>query len=401
MKILVVCQYYSPEPFRLPDICEALSARGHSVTVVTGTPNYPEGKIYPGYENGARADEVIGGVRVHRCPLIPRKSGTVFRFLNYYSFVWSSRRYLRRMKEDFDVVFVNQLSPVMMAEGALAWAKRKNRRCVLYCLDLWPESLLAGGIGTDSPIYKLFSRISRRIYRGADEILVSSRGFADYLREKFQIDEGRIRYLPQYAEDLFGELPQPPAGKQTVDFLFAGNVGSGQSVETIVEAARLLKNEPDIRIHIVGGGVSLEKCRTLAEGLPNITFYGRQPLERMPDYYAVADVFLVSLVKDPVLSASLPGKVQSYLAAGRPIVGSIDGETARVVADGQCGICAPAEDPQALAQAIRQVAAQPELRRQYGDNARRYYRAHFEKEKFITDLASVLQENARQGAAGM
>ena len=394
MKILVVCQYYAPEPFRISDICEALAEQGNDVTVVTGTPNYPEGEIYPGYEKGARADEVIGGVRVHRCPLIPRKSGAVYRFLNYYSFVWSSRRYLRKMKEDFDVVFVNQLSPVMMAEGALAWAKRNHRRCVLYCLDLWPESLLAGGIGQGSPIYQLFLRISRRIYRSADGILVSSRGYAEYFREKFQIEN--VRYLPQYAEDLFGELPQPTEEKQTVDFLFAGNVGSGQSVETIVEAARLLKNERTIHIHIVGGGISLEKCRILAEGLPNITFYGRQKLEQMPRYYAMADVFLVSLMKDPVLSMCLPGKVQSYLAAGKPVVGAIDGEAARVIREAECGMCAPAEDPETLAELIRRMAAQPELRKQYGENARRYYRAHFQKEKFISDLAAVLQENAAE-----
>lgn len=394
MKILVACQYYAPEPFRISDICEALAEQGNDVTVVTGTPNYPEGEIYPGYEKGARADEVIGGVRVHRCPLIPRKSGAVYRFLNYYSFVWSSRRYLRKMKEDFDVVFVNQLSPVMMAEGALAWAKRNHRRCVLYCLDLWPESLLAGGIGQGSPIYQLFLRISRRIYRSADGILVSSRGYAEYFREKFQIEN--VRYLPQYAEDLFGELPQPTEEKQTVDFLFAGNVGSGQSVETIVEAARLLKNERTIHIHIVGGGISLEKCRILAEGLPNITFYGRQKLEQMPRYYAMADVFLVSLVKDPVLSMCLPGKVQSYLAAGKPVVGAIDGEAARVIREAECGMCAPAEDPETLAELIRRMAAQPELRKQYGENARRYYRAHFQKEKFISDLAAVLQENAAE-----
>ena len=394
MKILVACQYYAPEPFRISDICEALAEQGNDVTVVTGTPNYPEGEIYPGYEKGARADEVIGGVRVHRCPLIPRKSGAVYRFLNYYSFVWSSRRYLRKMKEDFDVVFVNQLSPVMMAEGALAWAKRNHRRCVLYCLDLWPESLLAGGIGQGSPIYQLFLRISRRIYRSADGILVSSRGYAEYFREKFQIEN--VRYLPQYAEDLFGELPQPTEEKQTVDFLFAGNVGSGQSVETIVEAARLLKNERTIHIHIVGGGISLEKCRILAEGLPNITFYGRQKLEQMPRYYAMADVFLVSLMKDPVLSMCLPGKVQSYLAAGKPVVGAIDGEAARVIREAECGMCAPAEDPETLAELIRRMAAQPELRKQYGVNARQYYRAHFQKEKFISDLAGVLQENAAE-----
>lgn len=395
MKILVVCQYYYPEPFRISDICEALVREGHSVTVVTGTPNYPEGEIYPGYGKKARADEVIHGVRVHRCAIIPRKNGAIFRFLNYYSFVWASRRYLRWQTEDFDVAFVNQLSPVMMAEGALAWAKRKGKRCVLYCLDLWPESLLMGGIRRNSLIYRFFRWVSRRIYQAADAVLVSSHGFLDYFENVLGMAPEKIRYLPQYAEDIFGELPKAAQKQECVDFLFAGNVGNLQSVETIVEAARLLQDDPGIRIHIVGGGISLDKCKRMAQGLPNITFYGRQDLQEMPKYYAMADALLISLVKNPALSANLPGKVQSYLAAGKPVIGSVDGETARLVQEAQCGMCSPAEDPEALAQIIREAAAHPEQRKRCGENARQYYQAHFQKDLFLSALVEVLSENCK------
>lgn len=394
MKVLVVCQYYKPEPFRISDICEALVEMGHSVTVVTGTPNYPEGIIYPGYENGAKADEIINGVTVHRCPLIPRKSGALYRFLNYYSFVFSSQKYLRGLKEDFDVVFVNQLSPVMMAQAALTWAKRKGKRCVLYCLDLWPESLLAGGIRKDSLIYKVFRRVSRRIYQSADQILVTSRGFVPYFEETLGLTGKKLGYLPQYAEDMFGALPESTEPKNTVDFLFAGNVGSLQSVETIVEAARLLQNESQIRIHIVGGGISLENCKKQAEGLNNITFHGRRDLGEMPSFYAMADVLLITMGKDPVLSATLPGKVQSYMAAGKPVAGAIDGETARLInEEALCGACCGAEDAPALAEILRQMAADPEKRKEYGCNARRYYREHFQKTKFLVELERVLEEN--------
>lgn len=394
MKVLVVCQYYKPEPFRISDICEALVEMGHSVTVVTGTPNYPEGVIYPGYENGAKADEIIKGVTVHRCPLIPRKSGALYRFLNYYSFVFSSQKYLRGLKEDFDVVFVNQLSPVMMAQAALTWAQRKGKRCVLYCLDLWPESLLAGGIRKDSLIYKVFRRVSRRIYQSADHILVTSRGFVPYFEETLGLTGKKLGYLPQYAEDMFGALPESTEPKNTVDFLFAGNVGSLQSVETIVEAARLLQNESQIRIHIVGGGISLENCKKQAEGLKNITFHGRRDLGEMPSFYAMADVLLITMGKDPVLSATLPGKVQSYMAAGKPVAGAIDGETARLInEEALCGACCGAEDAPALAEILRQMAADPEKRKEYGCNARRYYREHFQKTKFLVELERVLEEN--------
>ena len=394
MKILVVCQHYYPEPFRLPDICETLVRRGHDVTVVTGTPNYPEGEIYDGYEKGARADETLNGVYVHRCPLIPRKTGTLYRVLNYYSFVLSSQWYLRRCKESFDVVFVNQISPVMMAQAGLSWAKRHSKKCVLYCLDQWPESLLAGGIRKDSLVYKIFLKVSRNIYRRADDLLVSSRSFVNYFRQVLKLENKRIRYLPQYAEDMFDELPEPGEKKDTVDFMFAGNVGALQSVETIVEAARLVQKQKNIHIHIVGGGIALENCEKLAEGLENITFHGRHDITEMPAFYAMADAMLITMKDDPVLSGTLPGKVQTYMAAGKPIVGSIGGETAAVVnEEAKCGLCCAPEDAEGMAEIMRQIAADEALRTRFSDNARRYYQEYFRKEQFFNMLETVLQEN--------
>ncbi len=393
MKILVICQYYYPEPFRLPDICQALAAMGHSVTVVTGTPNYPEGEIYPGYEKGKRAFETIEGVRVFRCPIVPRKTGAIYRFLNYYSFVFSADRFLRKCREDFDVVFVNQLSPVMMAQPALNWARRHGKKCVLYCLDVWPESLKLGGIREGSIPYRLFEKISFDIYCRADRVLVSSKSFIPYLARNPGLPPERIGYLPQYAEDLFGELPPQPQ-KDTVDFLFAGNIGVFQSVETIVEAARLLQQEKHIHIHIAGGGVSLDSCKARAEGLSNITFHGRRDLSEMPGFYAMADGLLISLAADPFMAANLPGKLQSYMAAGKPVIASLDGETARIVSEADCGLCSGAEDAAALAQNLRKAAASPEARKRWGENAKAYYEEHFRKAVF---LASLLRELAGNG----
>ena len=394
MKILCVCQYYAPEPFRIPDICRGLTERGHSVTVVTGTPNYPEGEIYPGYGKGRHQDEIIDGVRVHRCPLIPRKKGAFYRFLNYYSFVFSAGRYLKGLKEEFDVVFINQLSPVMMAQPALQWAKRNRKKSVLYCLDLWPASLLAGGIRESSPIHRVFLGISRRIYRKADTIAVSSHGFLSYFQDVLGIDASQIRYLPQYAEALFDDLSRTPGKKEGADFVFAGNVGTMQSVETIVEAARLLQENPDIRIHVVGSGIALDHCRQLAQGLSNITFYGRHPLEEMPGFYAMADAMLVTMAKDPVMDINFPGKVQSYMAAGKAILGAVDGETARMIHEADCGICVPAGDANALAKAMETAAADLSAWEQYGVNAKKYYLENFRREGFLDSLEQLLRENA-------
>ena len=208
------------------------------------------------------------------------------------------------------------------------------------------------------------------------------------------MDSGKIGYLPQYAEEMFDQLPVAEGNKKTVDFLFAGNVGTLQSVETIVEAAHILKDENNIHIHIAGSGISLENCRKKADGLDNITFYGRRPLEEMPKFYSMADAMLITMEKNTVLSETLPGKVQSYLAAGKPVIGAIDGETVRIVDDADCGICCPAEDAAALARILRDCAAHPDRLSKYGENARNYYLKHFRKQDFIEALESVLRKNS-------
>lgn len=399
MKVLVVCQYYKPEPMRLADICEALVQRGHEILVVTGTPNYPEGEIYPGYENGKRADELLDGVRVHRCPIHPRRKGALHRFWNYYSFVFSSRRYLSKLNEDFDVVFVNQLSPVMMAEGALAWARRHGKKCVLYCLDLWPESLTVGGVRRKSPVYRVYYHISRRIYRRADEILITSRNFYGYLHDYLKLDYKKITYLPQYAETLFDDVPPAREHEPPYHFLFAGNIGGVQSVETILEAARLVEDDGRVRFDIVGDGSELARCRKLAAGLSNVTFYGRHDVGEMPAFYAQADAMLVTLKDNPMIAYTLPGKVQSYMAAGRAVVGAVGGAAADEVRTADCGLCVGPEDAAGLAEIVRKLADRPEEFLRFGENARRHYRNTFTKDIFFEGLTRRLEE-ALSGAEG-
>lgn len=388
MNILVICQYYWPEPFRITDICEALVERGHEVTVVTGTPNYPMGEIYPGYENGKKCDEVIHGVTVHRCEISPRKTGTVNRLKNYFSFPIASKRYVKTLVDDFDVVFVNQLSPVMMAEAGIWYKKHHGKKMVLYCLDLWPESLCIGGVRRNSIIYRVFKKISKSIYRTADEILVTSRSFQPYLSKMFGIAEEKIHYLPQYAESQFLELPSKPQG-DIFELLFAGNIGTAQSVDTILDAAELLQDEK-VRFHIVGDGIELERLKKRAANLKNVIFYGRKPLEDMPQYYAMADAMLVTLTDDPVISLTLPGKVQTYMAAGKPIIGAINGETALVLNEAQGGYCGSACNGAVMADHISQLLSSSNVL-QIGKKNREYYLRMFSKAHFLDQLLSHLQ----------
>lgn len=388
-KILVICQYYKPEPFRIADICEEMVRRGHEVHVVTGYPNYPEGVLYEGYGKGKHIDEMIKGVSVHRCYTIPRQMGTVRRILNYYSYVISSVAYVLSKDckasdgKPFDVVFCNQLSPIMMAYAAIAYKKKHKVPMVMYCLDLWPESLIAGGVKRKSLLYKYYHYISRKIYRRVDDILITSRMFSEYLQQEFGIEKENIKYLPQYAEGIFKTVPLKQT-TDTFDFMFAGNIGAMQSVETIIKAASLLKNEP-VKFHIIGNGTDLERLQKISEKEENVIFYGRRPLEEMPSFYEKADAMLITLKADPVLSMTLPGKVQSYMAVGKPIIGAIDGETKKVIEDANCGYCGKAEDAEELADNIRKFI-QNLQRELLGRNARDYYEKHFEQKKFMDVL---------------
>lgn len=393
MKILVVCQYYYPEPFRISDICEELEKRGHEVTVVTGVPNYPEGIIYDEYKRGKKRREIINGVKVQRCFTIGRRTGTIFRFLNYYSYAISSCLHINRMKESFDVVYVNQLSPVMMAYAGIRAKKKWKIPLIMYCLDLWPESLVAGGVRKGSKLYELFNRISKRIYQKADKILVTSRMFTEYFEQQFGIKREKISYLPQYAEEIFC-TSEGNKSKDTIDLTFAGNIGTIQSVDTILKAAAILKDKHEnLRWHIVGGGIELENMKKLADELQlsNVVFHGRRPVEEMPKFYAMSDAMLITMKDEPVLSMTLPGKVQSYMAAGKPILGAINGETAKVIAEAQCGYCCNAEDAEGLVEIVEAFVTSHEPK-ELGMRARVYYETYFAQYRFIENLMSSLRK---------
>ena len=390
MKILVISQNYFPEQFRINDICSELVKRGHDVTVLTGKPNYPEGKIYSGYEHNKRSKEVINGVKVIRVHERPRgKGGAINLFLNYYSFVFSSKRYIKKLEKNFDVIFVNQLSPVMQAKAAIKYKKLYGTKIVLYCLDLWPASLSAGGVKKGTFIYNIYKRVSKKIYDYADKILVSSQMFKKYLNDELGVDTKKIKYLPQYSENMFDNINKSKKATKDFNLVFAGNVGKMQSVETIVECAKILKEE-NITFHIVGGGSNLDSCKALAKELKNIKFYGQLPLEEMPQFYKMADAMLVTLNNDDLISYTLPGKVQTYMAAGKPIIASGKNELKNIIIDANCGFCAKPEDAQDLAKCIMEFINTQD-KHLLGENARTYYEKNFEKNLILNKLEEELK----------
>lgn len=390
--ILVISQYYYPEPFRVNDICEELVKKGYNVDVVTGIPNYPEGKIYNEYRKHKNRIETINGVNIHRCYTIPRKKGIIYRFLNYYSFMLSSTRYVKKIEDKYDTVFVYQLSPVLMAKAAIKYKNKYNKKLVLYCLDIWPESLTVGNIKNTSLIYKHYYKVSKKIYSSADLILVSSQSFIEYLNEKFNINKKNIIYIPQYSENIYKSVSCKKIKDDFIDLMFAGNIGKAQGIETIIKAAKELKNEKNIRFHILGDGSELENIKKTAleeYKLKNIKFYGRKPLKEMPKYYSKADAMLVTMKKDKFLSMTLPGKVQGYMASGKIIIGSASGETKQTIDEAKCGYCCESEDYQALAELIRKFATCKE-KEKMSNNSKKYYEKNFDKNKIIDSMINLI-----------
>ncbi len=401
MRVLVSCQHYWPEPFNTGDVCEALVARGHEVTAITALPNtgMPGNDIPGEWRDPARRDEVRNGVRVLRADLHPRLTGGASRVRNYLSFWHNANKIARGLGDGFDVALGYQFSPVMQADPALVWARKNNKKALLYSFDLWPASLLAGGFKESSLPFKWMRSVSKRIYSQADRIAVTSPLFDKYFRDELGLGIPDSAYLPQYADDAFlaapaGSTPEGYDAAKT-NLTFAGNVGQAQSVETIVEAAALLRDDPSIAFHVVGSGSHLEACRARAAelALKNLTFHGRKPLEDMPAYYAASDAMLVTFEVSPMADYTLPRKATTYLAAGRPVLAALDGETRRVLGEAGCGMCCGTADAEGLARIAREFAGLPDAeRRRMGDHAREYYLAHFTKEKFLDKLEGLLAD---------
>jgi len=417
MKLLVVCQYFYPEQFRINDVCFHLSEMGHDVTVLTGLPNYPTGDIFCGYEwdslktnalqksNHGYYEPIIGSyiemvnrVKIIRCKLTPRKTGKFNLVINYYSFMHNASKAIKAMSQNsycFDRILVSQYSPVTMAIPAILF-KRKYKNNVpmyIYCHDIWPESIVSAGLQNSGPIYNIIGILSKHIYKKADKIFISSKNFEKYINEKHHIYHN-IFYLPMYAESLY-ETEPVPVSSDKINLLFAGNIGEMQSVETILYAAKILqdKEKDNIHIHFVGDGSSFESCKELASNLSlkNITFHGRYQLEEMPRFYNMATAFIMTLKDNKEISYTLPNKVQSYLLAGKPIIASVNGESATVIKDANCGLVCPAEDHVALAGIITQFAEEKGKQIEYGLNAKKYYDQNFSIDSFFEKLLTYME----------
>lgn len=406
LNVLIVTQYFWPENFRINDLAATLVERGHNVTVFTGIPNYPGGRFFPGYGLFKNRSETYRGCKVIRVPLIPRGKSRGYELaLNGLSFAASASLFSWRLrKERFDVMFVWESSPVTVGIPAAMIKRRRRIPMIFWVLDLWPETLLAMKASGSRVVFRLADKLVELIYGTCDLILVASRGFIPSVRQRHG-KPGQIRYFPNWAEEMYWD-GTPQAAPNGLDLpegfrvMFAGNIGAAQGLGTVLAAAARLKDRPDIHWLIVGDG----RMRAWVEqqiadlGLTTaVRLLGSHPPEAMPALIAHADVMLVTLTSNPVFAMTVPGKVQSYLASGKPIVAALEGEGRKVVEESGAGlVCAP-DDSEALAQAVLQMyEMSPGQRERMGASGKAYCAENFERTALMDQLELWMREVAEQ-----
>ncbi len=401
MNILIVSQYFWPESFRINDVVKTLTEKGHTVDVLTGKPNYPEGEIFSGYSIWGTTKEKWNNSTIYRIPLIPRGNRSAIRLIiNYFSFVvfglflgpWVLR------KKKYDVIFVYGVSPILKAIPAIFLAWIKKCPAIIWVQDLWPESLEATGYIKNKRILAIVGKLVTWIYAYADLLLVQSQAFIKPV--SMMSGNKPVLFYPNSVDVSFSkpsniEVPSIPALENSFSVLFAGNIGTAQAVETIVKAADLLKDNPDINFVMLGSGSRLDWMKEQVEKrqLNNLHLAGRFPIEMMPAFMQKASALLVSLTEQPIFTMTVPNKIQAYMASGKPILACLNGEGARVVIDAKSGLAVPAEDAQGLADAVLQLYKMSEKEiNKLGENGRSYYKIHYDHEKLVDRLIEHFED---------
>lgn len=406
MRLLVVTQYFWPETFRINELVAELVRRGHSVTILTGKPNYPSGRVFPEFASDPTAFATFSGAEVVRVPIIARGTGRgLMLALNYLSFA-ASAMLLGAWKlrhRDFDAVFVYQPSPVTAVLPGLFIGRIKKAAVALWVLDLWPETLLALGLLRPGKLYALVERATQWIYRNCDLVLGQSKRISDALRERTggKVD---VAYFPAWSDEVFSGndrthlAPEVPHCADCFTILFAGNIGEAQDFPSILDAATKLRDKDDIRWVIVGDGrMSAWLNDEIARrGLGHrMLMVGRHPLERMPEFFAHADALLVSLKSDTLFGMTVPGKLQAYLASGIPVLAMLDGEGAELLAEAGAGLSCPSGSGHGLAEIAEKLARTDRAeRRAMGQHGRDHCAREFSLSKLVSFLELSLAQLA-------
>lgn len=389
--ILVVTQYFYPETFRINDMCQEWIKRGYQVTVVTGIPNYPMGKVFDGYGLTKKRHEIWNGIEIYRIPLIPRGTSSIGMMANYISFMVSGILAGKLKKIKADLVFSFEVSPMTQVLTGISFAKRLKVPHYLYVQDLWPENVVTVTGITNPVIIKPINKMVDYIYRNTDEIFATSPSFVEAIcNRKVRVPREKVHYWPQYAEEFYKPIEKKTVSEIPDDdsfkVIFTGNVGTAQGLQVLPKAAKLLKQE-NIKFVMVGDG------RYLDEFIHDVKKYEvedkfimipRQAAEKVPELLAACDAAYLSFQNAELWKMTIPAKLQSYMACGMPVIASALGETKRIIEEAECGMCVAIGNDEELAHAIREMQQADLLRMRI--NSRRYFEEHFDKKNLMDQM---------------
>lgn len=389
--ILVISQYFYPEQFRINDMCQEWVERGYKVTVVTGIPNYPMGKIFDGYGLTKKRHENWNGIEIYRIPLIPRGSSSIGMILNYLSFMISGMFAAKFMVIKADYVFSFEVSPMTQVLTGICFAKRLQVPHYLYVQDLWPENVITVTGITNPVIIKPIDKMVDYIYKNTDEIFATSPSFVDAIcNRKIKVDRKKVHYWPQYAEEFYhpcdkkvvGEIPDDDSFK----VIFTGNIGTAQGLQILPKTAEMLKKE-NVKFIMVGDGRYLEefidevKSRNVED---KFVMVQRQPAERIPELLSACDAAFLSFQNDELWTMTIPAKLQSYMACGMPVIAAAQGETKRIIEEAQCGVCSRIGDAEELSLKIKDMMNTDLV--EMGRKSREYFKEHFDKKMLMDQM---------------
>jgi glycosyltransferase involved in cell wall biosynthesis len=403
MNILIISQYFWPEEFRINDLAEGFLQRGNKVTVLTGKPNYPQGKIFSGYQFWGIKKEKYKGIDIIRVPLIPRKGGrNINLIMNYLSYVFFSCSFILFHKEKYDITLTFATSPITQAYAGVLHKALYGSKAFIWVQDLWPESILALGKIKEGVKYKILNIMVESIYRKCDKILIQSEGFYDSIIQK-GVDSEKIRYIPNWADDIFSkkEIINKFKYKTLIPdgfiIMFAGNIGKAQDFDSIIESSILIKKKTkNVKWVVVGDGSYRKQLenKIRKNALEDVFFLlGRFPSNEMPNFFIHANLMLISLKNEEIFSLTIPSKLQSYMASGKPILSMLNGITNKIIEEADCGYTAMAGDFNSLAKnIIKAYDLSLENLEKIGVNGEKYYNLIFEKERIIDKLCLCLEE---------
>ncbi len=396
MKILIVCQFYYPENFVIYKIAEELVKRGHEVDVLTGKPNYGYGFIIPEYKKVK--EEKINGVNVHRVKLKARKHSRLSIISNYLSFWKNSKKWVKKCRIKYDIVYSMSLSPVTILSAGDLYKKKYNVPHVVHCVDLWPESAtITGAVKRKSIFYKILYKWSHDLYEPVDEVLLGSPSYEDYFKNVLKFPDKKYCYIPQPSLVEKSDIASFEFDKDYCNILYCGNLGTIQLIPLIPKAMNLLRDEK-IKFHIIGMGPMENKLKDLIDEYhleDTVIYHGPMIASEASAYFKGADALYVSLKGEGAIGKTIPNKLVMSMSFAKPIIAVLEGDGEMILRESQGGLFS-SDNPLDLARTIKEFThLNKSQKEKMGQNNLTYFEDNLTCKKVVDKIERELLNNIR------